>query len=110
LASVADVAQLVEQRFRKAQVAGSSPVIGSISRGPAFLVTFLFSRGLCFSDFFAQSVRFDLFDIIDESLLFREAAPRLVGGRARLGAQRTGARIQKEADPQGNPPGIRAKI
>ena len=26
----ADVAQLVEQRFRKAQAAGSSPVIGSI--------------------------------------------------------------------------------
>src|SRR5215469_8549022 len=28
--SVANVAQLVEQRFRKARVAGSSPVVGSI--------------------------------------------------------------------------------
>jgi hypothetical protein len=27
---VANVAQLVEQRFRKARVAGSSPVVGSI--------------------------------------------------------------------------------
>jgi hypothetical protein len=29
-AMVANVAQLVEQRFRKARVAGSSPVVGSI--------------------------------------------------------------------------------
>jgi hypothetical protein len=29
--SVANVAQLVEQRFRKARVAGSSPVVGSIN-------------------------------------------------------------------------------
>ena len=31
-AVVANVAQLVEQRFRKARVAGSSPVVGSIQK------------------------------------------------------------------------------
>jgi hypothetical protein len=30
---VADVAQLVEQRFRKPQVTGSNPVVGSIHLG-----------------------------------------------------------------------------
>ena len=35
-AVVANVAQLVEQRFRKARVAGSSPVVGSILFQPFF--------------------------------------------------------------------------
>ena len=43
MAVVANVAQLVEQRFRKARVAGSSPVVGSILHRICDIVGWLFA-------------------------------------------------------------------